>query len=453
MRALRANPTRILPFLVAVFLGAVAGAGTALVVHAGLGSGHASGGERDLAALKDLFRRPSTIPFPVNNAFTERKRALGEALFHDARLSADGSMSCATCHDARTAFADPREHSLGVPGRPLARHTPVLWNLAWAAHVFWDGRAKSLEEQVAGPITSPDEMALPLDTLTARLAADPETVRAFAAAFPDNPQVTVGNLARAIATYERTLMSPPTRFDRWIEGDAAALTAREIAGFRLFTGKAGCAQCHSGFAFTDYAFHDTGLPDDDRGRGPVLSLPAAEHAFKTPGLRELGRSAPYMHDGSLATLVDVVRHYETGIVDRPTLSRDLPRNLKLTDAERADLVAFLSTLTSDDEAAPPSRIVASETRPIVEASRVTTVSQHDKNFSPTHIALKPGERLWILNNDTRTHNVRIFDPALDHDSGAQEPGETVEITFPVAGSFLAFCGIHPKMELYVDVAP
>ena len=142
MKVLHAIPSRILPFLVAAFLGAVAGAGTALVVHAGMHTGHASGGERDLAALKDLFRRPSTIPFPVNNAFSERKRALGEALFHDARLSVDSSMSCATCHDARTAFADPREHSLGVPGRPLARHTPVLWNLAWAAHVFWDGRAK-----------------------------------------------------------------------------------------------------------------------------------------------------------------------------------------------------------------------------------------------------------------------------------------------------------------------
>ena len=244
-------------------------------------------------------------------------------------------------------------------------------------------------------------------------------------------------------------MSPPTRFDRWIAGDEQALTRNEIAGFRLFTGKAGCAKCHSGFAFTDYAFHDIGLPGDDRGRGAVLRLPVAEHAFKTPGLREIGRSAPYMHDGSLATLDDVLRHYQSGIVERPTLSKDLTRGLALTDAERADLIAFLGTLTSEAEPALPDKIVAGKGGPTAPATRVSTVSQDDKTFHPTHIALRRGERLWIVNNDTRTHNVRIFDPALDFDSGAQEPGETVEIAFPRAGSFLVFCGIHPKMELYV----
>ena len=131
-----------------------------------------------------------------------------------------------------------------------------------------------------------------------------------------------------------------TRFDRFAAGDTQALTDREVAGFRLFTGKAGCARCHSGFAFTDYAFHDIGLPGDDRGRGAVLRLEAIEHAFKTPGLREIGRSAPYMHDGSLATLDEVIRHYESGIVERPTLSKDLPRGLTLTEEERADLHRF-----------------------------------------------------------------------------------------------------------------
>ncbi len=136
-------------------------------------------------------------------------------------------------------------------------------------------------------------------------------------------------------------MSPATRFDRWIAATSRRFRRREIAGFRLFTGKAQCVSCHSGFAFTDYAFHDIGLPGDDRGRGAVLRLEAAEHAFKTPGLREIGRSAPYMHDGSLATLDDVIRHYVSGIVERPTLSKDLTRGLTLTDAERADLIAFL----------------------------------------------------------------------------------------------------------------
>ncbi len=327
-----------------------------------------------------------------------------------------------------------------------------MWNLAWSSPVFWDGRARSLEEQVAGPIESPDEMALALEDAVARLAADPAMVQAFAQAFPERPQVDASNLARAIATYERTFVSPVTRFDRWVAGDQQALIEREIAGFRLFTGKARCASCHSGFAFTDYAFHDIGLPGDDRGRGAVFALAAAEHSFKTPGLREIARSAPYMHDESLATLEDVIDHYAGGVAERATLSRDVPRGLTLSAGERADLVAFLAALTSKGEPGLPGVIVPVQAGPTGPAQRVTTVSQDDKRFYPAHVALPRGGRLWIVNNDTRTHNIRIFDPALEFDSGAQELGETVEVAFPAAGSFLLFCGIHPKMELYVEVA-
>jgi cytochrome c peroxidase len=409
--------------------------------------------QADLATLKASFRRPATVPFPADNPFSEKKRALGEALFHDKRLSVDGSLACASCHERGKGLADGKAQGRGVPGRPLKRHTPTLWNLAGASPVFWDGRARSLEEQVAGPIESPDEMAQPMSAVVTRLNIDPAVVRAFADAFPEAPRVDAVNLAKAIAVYERTFVSPPTRFDRWVEGDEQALSKNEIAGFALFTGKAKCASCHSGFAFTDYAFHDIGLPGDDRGRGAVLRLEAADHAFKTPGLREIGRSAPYMHDGSLATLDDVLRHYAGGVVERPTVSSDLARGLQLSDAERADLIAFLGTLTSETEPAFPEKIEPAKEGPTAPAQHVSTVSQDDKAFSPTHIALTRGSRLWIVNNDTRTHNVRIFDPALDFDSGAQEPGETVEIAFPAAGSFLVFCGIHPKMELYVDVAP
>jgi cytochrome c peroxidase len=449
---IRRAPLRL---IVAAFLagGAAGGLSAWTVGPAPPSGGLASAPADDFASLKASFRRPDTVPFPSNNRYTAAKRALGEMLFYDPRLSADASLSCASCHDRRKGFADGQARAAGTLGRALARHTPTLWNLAWSAHVFWDGRAHSLEEQVAGPIVAPDEMGQPLVALIERLRADPATRTAFAQAFPEKPVIDDENLAQALATYERTLVSPPTRFDRWIDGDDKALAPSEIAGFRLFTGKAGCANCHSGFAFTDYAFHDIGLPGDDRGRGAVLRLEAAEHAFKTAGLRELGRSAPYMHDGSLATLEDVLRHYETGIVDRSTLSKDLPRALTLSDGERADLIAFLGTLTSETDPQPPSAIVAAAAQPIPAATRVSTVSQHDKKFSPGHVAIKPGERLWVLNNDTRTHNVRVFDPAMEFDSGAQEPGETVEISFPVAGSFLLFCGIHPKMELQVEVAP
>jgi cytochrome c peroxidase len=183
----------------------------------------------------------------------------------------------------------------------------------------------------------------------------------------------------------------------------------------------------------------------------VLRLPAAEHAFKTPSLREIGRAAPYMHDGSLASLADVVRHYAGGIVERPTLSPDLRRGLTLTEHERAALVAFLGTLTTEGDPRPPATILPARSAP-VPAVRVTTISQHDKSFTPTHVAVHLGEKLWFLNNDTRTHNIRVFDDKLDFDSGAQEPGETVEMSFPKVGSYLVFCGIHPKMEVTVDVS-
>ncbi|MGA7486507.1 MAG: cytochrome C peroxidase, partial [Xanthobacteraceae bacterium] len=141
------------------------------------------------------------------------------------------------------------------------------------------------------------------------------------------------------------------------------------------------------------------------------------------------------------------------VVERATVSEDVARHLELSDGERTALIAFLGTLSSETAPALPDKIKPVERGPSAPAVRVSTVSQDNKAFHPTHIALPRGGRLWIVNNDTRTHNVRVFDPALDFDSGAQEPGETVEIAFPASGSFLVFCGIHPKMELYVDVVP
>lgn len=420
---------------------------------ASLSAARTGGQATDLAALKARFGRPRTVPFPASNPYSEAKRALGERLFNDPTLSAAGTLACASCHRRELGLADGRARGLSAHGRPLARHTPTLWNLAWAGPVFWDGRARSLEEQVLSPIENADEMGQPISALVKRLAADPSYRNAFRAAFPDDPRVTPENLQKAIATFERTLVSPPTRFDRWVEGDERALTAQEIDGFRLFAGKAGCANCHSGFAFTDYAFHDIGLPGEDRGRGAVLRLPAADYAFKTPTLREIERSAPYMHDGSLQTLGDVLRHYESGIVERPTLSRDLPRRLQLSEAERGALVAFLKTLTSEGSPRLPRRIAPAPAAQDIAPVRTHTVAQDEKRFLPPHVTIGKGERLWIINNDSRTHNVRVFEDTFEFDSGAQEPGETIEVGFPNTGSFLVFCGIHPKMELHVEVRP
>src|SRR5262249_28623939 len=207
-------------------------------------------------------RLPPAGPFPPPNPSTPARRWRGERLSHDKNLSATRKTAWASCHGRKQVFADGRRQGRGVAGVPLKRHTPSLWNLAWAGPVFWDGRARSLEEQVAGPIEAPDEMAQPVASVVALLAGDASYAAAFRSAFPDDPRVTPENLAKAVATFERTLVSRRTRFDRWVDGDDKALAADEVAGFRLFTGKAQCSNCHSGWAFTDYAFHDIGLPGD-----------------------------------------------------------------------------------------------------------------------------------------------------------------------------------------------
>jgi cytochrome c peroxidase len=409
--------------------------------------------QTSLAELKQRFARPSFVPAPAENPGTPARVALGRRLFEDTALSSTGTIACASCHDAKLSFADGEPTGRGVSGRRLLRHTPSLWNVAWSPLLFWDGRANSLEDQAHFPTEHPDEMASSLQNAVLRLTAEPGYVQAFAAAFPDGPQITAPNLEKALASYERTLVSPPTRFDRWIAGDGAALSPAEIDGFEIFTGRGRCVGCHSGFAFSDHGFYDIGLPGSDKGRGSIIHLAAANFAFKTPTLRELVWTAPYMHDGSLATLDDVVRHYENGGVRRPTRSSDLPAALKLTDQERDDLVAFLQTLSSDRPPQPSREAwVGNVGQPrLAPAADTTLVSQANKLFLPPHVQLQAGQTLAIRNDDTRTHNVRIYHPKLDFNSGAQEPQETVTIPFPAAGSYDAFCAIHPSMRLRVEV--
>ncbi|MFL5334131.1 MAG: cytochrome c peroxidase [Geminicoccaceae bacterium] len=403
---------------------------------------------RALSLLKQAYAPPVGVPFPDDNPYSPAKQELGRQLFNEPALSADGSFACATCHNPERGFTDGLRLGRGVPGQELPRHTPTLWNLAWAPALFWDGHADSLEQQARGPIDNPIEMAQPLPQGVAKLAADPAWPQSFATAFPEAPTVDEVNVLAALATYERTLVSPPTRFDRWVGGDRAALTAAEVQGFLLFNGKAGCAACHSGWAFTDHAFHDIGLPGIDPGRGRAIGLPAADHAFKTPGLRELARTAPYMHDGRFATLDQVLDHYAGGIIDRPTLSPDL-RRLVLTATERSQLLAFLATLTT--ETPGPVPVVVAPPPPPELIAATDLVQQRDRQFAPRHVRLTAGQPLTVVNDDTRTHNIRIAEPNLAFDSGAQEPGQKVEVPFPSAGRYHLFCGIHPTMKLTVDV--
>nr|WP_246215648.1 cytochrome c peroxidase [Microvirga makkahensis] len=225
---------------------------------------------------------------------------MGATLFEDTRLSGSGDVSCSTCHQAEPSFSDGVDRHLGLDGKPLDRRTPPLWNMAWGLSWFWDGRAPSLEAQAAGPVENKREMGGDLRRAIETLAADPLMRKSFAAAFPEDPAVTRDSLTKALAALARILVSPETRFDRWVKGDDRALDQDEIAGLSLFVGKARCVACHQGWRFTDEAFHDIGLPSSDKERGPVLGAKAADQAFRTPSPRERVWSAPYMHDGSLS---------------------------------------------------------------------------------------------------------------------------------------------------------
>jgi cytochrome c peroxidase len=271
---------------------------------------------------------------------------LGRRLFHDPRLSGNGRRSCATCHDPQRGFADGRDKALALWGGELRHNTPSLWNVAASKQLFWDGRAKSLEEQARVPIEAADEMAGDWPRIIALLGEDGEITALAARSAPDAPALDAALVLRALAAFERTLVSPVTRFDRWIAGEASALTPSEINGFGIFTGKGGCARCHSGWRFTDDELHDIGLPMRRRSGEARLDRFATQR-FKTPSLRELSATAPYMHDGSKATLQDVVRHYAGGLQKRAAVSPNIKRDLRLDARERADLVAFLLTLSSE----------------------------------------------------------------------------------------------------------
>lgn len=294
--------------------------------------------------LKQAYRRPTTIPFPATNAHTPARETLGKTLFFDPRLSQTNAVACASCHNPSLSWADGRPFSLGFGGKALARRTPTIMNLAWTELLFWDGRAAGLEAQALGPIVSAAEMNQTMDQTIAKLKQSEGYRRLFEAAYPGEG-ISAPTIAKALATFERTLVSGPTPFDAWIAGAGDAISVSATRGFLIFNTRANCAACHGGWNLSDGGFHDVGLPSADRGRGAVLPLKAMQHAFKTPTLRDVARRAPYMHDGSLATLWDVVDRYDRGGEVRPSLSPEI-RPLGLSAQDKADLVAFLETLTS-----------------------------------------------------------------------------------------------------------
>jgi len=301
--------------------------------------------DQSIDQLRAAYRRPKVIPFPKSNPYTLEKAQLGKILYFDTRLSAANVLSCASCHSPAYGWGDGQPRGVGHGMRVLGRRSPTIINAAFGLIFMWDGRAATLEQQALGPIQADVEMNLPLEDLLARLKAIPEYSPLFKAAFAEQ-EITAPQIANAIATYERTVVSARAPFDAWIEGDEKAISDTAKRGFVTFNTKGNCANCHSGWNFTDDSFHDIGLPSEDVGRGKFLtSVVKMQYAFKTPGLREIARRGPYMHDGTVSTLDAVVEHYDKGGIDRPSRS-ELMKPLRLTTQEKSDLVAFLNTLTS-----------------------------------------------------------------------------------------------------------
>ena len=278
------------------------------------------------------------VSHPKDNLPTEEKIALGKQLYFDGRLSADNKVACASCHDPAKGFSNGDQFATGVEGKKGGRNSPTVINAALQKFQFWDGRAKSLEEQALGPIQNPIEMNLSLDAVVAKLNAIEGYKSQFQKVF--GTDVTSDGIAKAIAAYERTILSGDAPYDKFKAGDKSALSDSAQRGMKLFFGKANCVACHSGPNFTDNGFHNVGLPGMDEGRAAISKSEGDKGAFKTPTLREISKSAPYMHDGSLKTLEEVVAHYIKGGTPNPHLDEEI-FPLKLSADEAADLITFM----------------------------------------------------------------------------------------------------------------
>lgn len=295
-------------------------------------------------ASRDAYSRPAGILSPTSNPLTAEKSTLGKALFFDARLSRDGKMSCASCHAPDKRWSDGRLRPIGSENVVNARRTPTVLNSAWLTALMWDGRASSLEAQAVLPITTPHEMNFDVPGVIARLQNIQGYRTLFAQAFGD-ADVNQKRITQALASFQRTLVSNVSPFDRWVAGDEAAISPSAKRGFALFENKAKCVACHQSWRFTDDSFHDIGLRTEDIGRGakvpPQVTL--MQYAFKTPSLRDLPINGPYMHDGSMLSLEEVIKHYEKGGIERKSRSREM-KPFELTDDERLALIEFIKAL-------------------------------------------------------------------------------------------------------------
>lgn len=298
------------------------------------------------------------IFWPEDNPYSAAKAELGRLLYFDTRLSSDNTVSCASCHAPAGAFTDNLAVSLGIGKQKGGRSAPTVINRGFTTLQFWDGRAGSLEEQAQGPLANPLEMTADAESELAhkavaqRIDEIPGYKALFQKAFGDD-QITIDQVAKAIATFERCVLSGNSPFDRFQAGDESALTDQQKRGKDVFFKTAACDACHLGFNFSDESFTNVGIGYDpatgtfkDEGRAKISGNPADTGAFKTPTLREVEHTAPYMHDGRFQTLEEVVDHYNRGAIPNPYIDQRM-KPLGLTDEQKRDLVAFLKALSGE----------------------------------------------------------------------------------------------------------
>ena len=291
-------------------------------------------------------KQPAGLPEvkePADNPSTAAKISLGKQLFFDKRLSVDNTVSCASCHDPKKGWSNNDATAVGIEGKRGGRSSPTVINSAYSKFQFWEGRAGSLEEQALGPIANPIEMNLPLDQLIEKLKGIEGYRQQFKTVY--GTDITTDGVAKSIAAFERTVLSGDAAYDRFKGGDTSALSEKGVKGMKLFFGKANCSSCHAGANFTDNAFHNIGVgmdkPEPDVGRKAISKLLGDTGAFKTPTLRDIAKTAPYMHDGSAATLTDVLNYYNKGGHPNPFLDEEI-FTLRLNAEEIESLVEFLS---------------------------------------------------------------------------------------------------------------
>ena len=300
------------------------------------------------AASPDPYLRPAHAPAPADNKSTPTRVELGKLLFFDPRLSGSNWISCASCHNPALGWSDGLPTGIGHGMKTLSRATPTLLNTAFNPIQMWDGRRATLEEQALDPIEADQEMAQDLPGLIKKLQQITGYRSMFDKAYPGEG-ITGKTIGKAIASYERTILSTESPFDRWRRGNQQALSQSAKRGFELFKGKANCEKCHSGFNFTDNGFHNIGVKqtgkEEDLGRFTQRKLALLKGAFKTPTLRDIALTAPYMHNGVYKTLDEVVEHYDRGGDVKDNLSPDMKPQLNLSAQEKTDLVAFMKSLT------------------------------------------------------------------------------------------------------------